>query len=484
MKHFLTCCSFFFLIGNSFTQPQPLSEPQNVYYKDALHLINAWLDAQADYLNIPSVSVAIVKDQETIWQKAFGMANNDGKVPASTNTLYSICSISKLFTSIAIMQLYDAGKLRLDDNIESILPNYKLKQQYKESGPITIRSLLTHSSGLPRESDYPYWTGPDFPFPTQEQMNTKLGDQQTLYPSSTYFQYSNLGMALLGEVVEKISGKPYDTYVLENILTPLKLASTRPYIPKEEYGKKMAVGYSATKREGPRDKVNLFDTRGIRAAAGYTSNVEDLAQFAAWQFRLLNKGGNEILKASTLKEMHRVQWVDPDFRTYWGLGFAIAQVDGNTIIGHGGSCPGYRTTFQLDPKEKMGYVVMINAGGESPELFAKEIREVISKIPKDKVGKKSEVNLEQYAGTYTSQPWGSERIVVPWYGDLVMLGLPNANPDEDMMVIQHVSGDTFRRVRRDKTLGEEIKFEKDTSGKVIRVLQHSNYAFKIISDKK
>ena len=162
--------------------------------------------------------------------------------------------------------------------------------------------------------------------------------------------------------------------------------------------------------------------------------------------------------------------------------FAIAQVDGNTIIGHGGSCPGYRTTFQLDPKEKMGYVVMINAGGESPELFAKEIREVISKIPKDKVGKKSEVNLEQYAGTYTSQPWGSERIVVPWYGDLVMLGLPNANPDEDMMVMQHVSGDTFRRVRRDKTLGEEIKFEKDASGKVIRVLQHSNYSMRI--DKK
>lgn len=479
MKYFLTCIVLLLLfVQKSFSQPQIID------YKDALRLINSWIEAQRDYADIPSISVAIVKDQETIWLKAFGMANNDGKVPSSTNTLYSICSISKLFTSVAIMQLYDAGKLRLDDNIETILPNYNLKQQYKESGPVTIRSLLTHSSGLPRESDYPYWTGPDFPFPSKEQMNLKLGEQQTLYPSSTIFQYSNLGMSLLGEVVEKISGQPYDKYVEDNILKPLKLASTHPYIPKEEWGKKMAIGYGATKREGPRDKVNLFDAKGIKAAAGFTSNVEDLARFASWQFRLLNNGGAEILKSSTLKEMHRVQWVDPDFRTFWGLGFAIAQLDGTTMIGHGGSCPGYRTTFQLDPKEKMGYIVMINAGGESPDLFAKEIREIISKIPKGKTDAKNNVNLEQYSGTYTSQPWGSEKIIMPWYGDLVMLNLPSENPDEGMTVLQHVSGDTFKRVRRDKTLGEEIKFERDSSGKVLRVLQHSNYSNRIILDKK
>jgi len=190
--------AFFFLLTighNSFSQ-FPATD-----YTDALHFIDTWIAAQRDYMDLPSVSVAIVKDQETIWSKAYGSANSDGKVPASTTTLYSICSISKLFTSIAIMQLYDAGKLRLDDSIEAILPQYNLKQQYKESGPITIRSLLTHSSGLPRESDFPYWTGPDFPFPTQSQLNAKLGEQQTLYPSSTYFQYSNLGMSLLGEVV-------------------------------------------------------------------------------------------------------------------------------------------------------------------------------------------------------------------------------------------------------------------------------------------
>src|SRR5688500_7292873 len=171
------------------------SQSNKTDYKYAFNVIDAWIKAQVDYQNLPSVSAAVVKDQETIWSKGYGSANVETKEAASTATLYSICSISKLFTSVAIMQLYDAGKLRLDDDIRTVLPKYNLKQQYKDSGPITIRSLLTHSSGLPRESDYSYWTGPDFPFPSQEQLYAKLGDQQTLYPASTNFQYSNLGMS-------------------------------------------------------------------------------------------------------------------------------------------------------------------------------------------------------------------------------------------------------------------------------------------------
>jgi len=478
MKKCLASIVLFVVVLQSFSQISTND------YKDALRLIDTWIEAQQDYANIPSVSVAIVKDQATIWSKAYGLANNDSKLAASTHTLYSICSISKLFTAVAIMQLYDAGKLRLDDTIDSLLPHYNLKQQYKESGPITIRSLLTHSSGLPRESDFPYWTGPDFPFPTLAQLNAKLSEQQTLYPSSTYFQYSNLGISLLGEVVEKISGQPYDKYVEEHILKPLRLNSTYTYIPKEQWGTKMSVGYGALKRDGSRDRVNLFDAKGIKAAAGFSSNVEDLARFASWQFRLLNNGGTEIIKSSTLKEMHRVQWVDPDWKTYWGLGFAISQQEGITMVGHGGSCPGYRTTLQLDTKQKMGYTVMINAGGESPELFAKEIREIFSKIPVIKTGKKDSASLDQYAGTYSAQPWGSERVITPWYGNLVLLNLPNDNPDETMMLLQHVSGDSFKRVRKDKTLAEEVRFERDSSGKVVRLVQHSNYSNRIISDKK
>lgn len=448
---------------------------QNKDYKDAFRLIEAWIDAQREYDQVPGITVGVVKDQELIWSKGFGSLDVKKNLPATPATVFSICSISKLFTSIAIMQLYDQGKLRLDDSVSVYLPKYNLKQQFKTSGPVTIRGLLTHSSGLPRESEYPYWTGPDFPFPTQQQITDKLGSQQTLYPSSTYFQYSNLGMTLLGEVVEKVSGKPYDVYVEDNILKPLRLANTHPSLPVAEYGKTMAIGYGAIKRDRTRDQIALFDARGIKAAAGYASNVDDLARFASWQFRLLATGKTEILEASTLKEMQRVQWVDPDWGTTWGLGFSVTKVDNNkTMVGHGGSCPGYRTTLQMDPKEKMAYVGMINAGGESPERYTTQIRNILAKAAKEKAPKSDSLNLAQYAGRYNSQPWGSETQVVQWYGKLAVIGFPSNSPSDSFSQLKHVKGDTFQRIRSDETLGEEVVFKRDAAGKIVGYMQHSN----------
>jgi CubicO group peptidase (beta-lactamase class C family) len=467
-----------FILLISITQLCVAQKP-STDYTDAFRLIERWMEAQREYQHIPGISASITKDQELIWSKAYGFSNVANKVQSTASTVYSICSISKLFTAIAIMQLYDEGKLRLDDPISAILPDFNLRQQYKDSGPITIRSLLTHSSGLPRESEYPYWTGPDFPFPSIEQVDSKLKDQQTLYPASSYFQYSNLGLTLLGEVVEKVSGKKYNDYVNEKIIKPLQLNATHPYLPKDEWGKKMAIGYSAMTREGNREPVALFDARGITAAAGFSSTVEDMSLFASWQFRLLEKGGAEIINSSTLKEMHRVQWMDPDWTTSWGLGFSVSKQGNVTMVGHGGSCPGYRSTLQMDPKEKMAFSVMINAGGESPEFFAREIRELIAKIPKEKQTLKAGVDLNKYSGYYSSQPWGSEFMIMPWYGDLAIVDLPASNPDEAMTVVRHSEGNKFKRVRSDKTLGEEIIFETDASGKVIRMQRHSNYSKKI-----
>ncbi len=185
-----------------------------------------------------------------------------------TNTICSICSISKLFTATAIMKLYDEGKLRLDDKVSDLLPWYNLDQKYSDSGPITVRTLLTHSSGLPREANFPYWTGPDFPFPTQEEIKKELGNQETLYPASTYFQYSNLGLTLLGEIVEQVSGISFTAYVEEQIIKPLQLNETRTQLPENLYGSQLAIGYSSLNREGQRQKVKLFQANGITAAEG------------------------------------------------------------------------------------------------------------------------------------------------------------------------------------------------------------------------
>lgn len=461
------------------TIPACSNEQPKSDFSEAFRLIDTWLEAQRDYDHLPGLSAAIVKDQKMLWSNGYGMADLEKEIPASSSTIYSICSISKLFTSVAIMQLRDAGRLRLEDLVADHLPWFNLKQQYPDTGPITIRSILTHSSGLPRESDYPYWTGPEFPFPSREQVKEKLGSQKTLYAPSTYFQYSNLGMSLLGEIVAEVSGMSFQQYVEENILKPLRLTDTRTNLPESLWRQKLATGYTALKRDGNRDMLPLFQAKGITAAAGFSSTVEDLARFASWQFRLLEKGGTEILKASTLREMHRVHWVDPDWKTTWGLGFSVWEADGGTMVGHGGSCPGYRTILNIDLRKKLAFIVMINAQGVSPNKYAAGMRDILKKADRNIEAKNAAVDLDAYSGHYNAQPWWGETAVLPWQGKLAVFGLPSENPAQDLTLLKHIEGDTFRRLRKDETLGEEVTFERDETGKVVRMWQHSNYSDKI-----
>lgn len=472
---------FLFLFSVATRLPYAQEKTQaKVDYSEALRLIDVWLEAQRDYERLPGMSVAIVENQEVIFARAYGLSDLERKVNATPETIYSICSISKLFTSVAIMQLRDARKLRLDDEVNDHLPWFNLKQQYPDSGPITIRSILNHSSGLPREADYPYWSKPDFHFPTREQLKEKLGQQKTLYPPSTYFQYSNLGISLLGEIIAEISGVSYDDYINEKILKPLGMKDTRPYLPKQLWRGQLATGYSSLTRNGTREMLPFFQAEGIKPAAGFSSTVLDLAKFASWQLRLMEKGGEEILKAPTLREMHRVHWMDPDWKTSWGLGFSVYEMDGKTIVGHGGSCPGYRSTLMIEPGKKQAFMVMINASGTEPEKYARGMREILKKAATKKEGPTTtSVNLEDYAGYYDAQPWRGETVIVPWQGNLAMVNLPADNPVQGFTLFKHIEGDIFRRIRDDETLGEELVFERDKSGKVIRFVRHSNYYPKI-----
>ena len=474
--------SILFICLNFFLQAS-IAQDKTEDYSEAFHLVDVWLEAQKDFEFLPSITAIVVKDQDVLWQGAFGHSNLEEKINASPQTLGSICSITKLFTSVAIMKLYDAGELRLDDRVEDILPGYTLPQKFHDSGPITIRSLLTHSSGLPREANFPYWTEPDFPFPSSAQIRLELANQETLYPVSTYFQYSNLGLTLLGEIVEKISGTPYSEFIQNEILHPLELNATQTQIPESYYGEELAIGYSSMTRKGTREKVKLFQAKGIGPAAGFASNVIDLGKFASWQFRLIDTTIAEVLKPSTLKNMYNIHWTDPDFKTTWGLGFSVYKgTDGKKWVGHGGSCPGYRSTLQLNPDTKMAFVVMINASGTNPGKYASGIRSILNQVLEDQKSDSAGMisdGYDDYTGYYSSQPWWGETYIYKWGEKLVSLSLPSDNPAEAMTFYKHIEGDTFRRIRTDDNLGETLIFERNSTGKVYRLKRHGNYSKKI-----
>lgn len=448
---------------------------------EAIRLADAWLDSIQAYQHIPAISAGVVVGDNLIWSKGYGTLDADHKIPAGPDTIYSICSISKLFTSVSLMQQWELGKVRLDEPITTYLPWAKLKPLEEDSVPITLRGLLSHSAGLPRESDYPYWSGPDFPFPTREQIRQTIGRQELLFPAERYYQYSNLGLTLVGETVEAVSGQPYAEYAKAHVLDPLGLENTRTYMPMDLYGKQLAVGYGALHRDGSRDLVKPFNTRGVTPAAGYTSTVQDLAKFASWQFRLLRTGKQEVLKASTLREMQRVQFVDPGWKTTRGLGFSIQHKDSSTFVGHAGDCPGYQTVLLMRPSDETGVVILDDAA-ERPGPWALAVFAILDKrkgyefkAPAPAEG----VRLDDYSGRYSDQPWDSESVIVPWAGGLVSLNLPTDDPVAGLEFFKPKGGDVFRRVREDGSEAEEIRFNRDSSGKISGYTHFSNPKLRI-----
>jgi len=462
-------------------EPPPASSDGRL--TQAVRLFEEWLDAKVAYERWPGVSVGLVVDQDLAWSRGFGWADVGRKVPATADTIYGICSISKLFTAIAVMQQRDAGKLQLDDPVHNYLPYFNLRPTSPDDPPARIRDLLTHSAGVPRESAHNYWDEPEFVFPTRDELVAGLAGQSMLYPPERYYQYSNLGMTLAGEVVERVSGTPYDRYVRQSILEPLKLTRTTTSLPEAERGRELATGYGPLTRAGARDVMPFYDARAIMPAAGFASTVKDLATFASWQFRLLRNGGSEVLKAATLREMQRVQWVDPDWKMTRGLGFRVRREGNETLVGHFGSCPGYRTEVTLNPRRGLASVVMVNAMGVDTEEVATQLLKIAGAALTEPAKPRGEAtpskdHLERYSGLYRSV-WG-EIVVVPWGEGLAALELPTSDILGDLVRLRPAAGATFRRVRDDTgDLGEEVRFESGPDGKVTSLVWHRAHSVKV-----
>jgi hypothetical protein len=198
-----------------------------------------------------------------------------------------------------------------------------------------------------------------------------------------------------------------------------------------------------------------------------------------WQLSLRAEGGNKVLQAATLREMQRVHWVDPDWKTTWGLGFSVVKRDDTTWVRHGGGCPGYYTEFAILPKEELGIVVLTNAIRSNHSLYARKAVALLGpavKAASDSSADRPEPNpaFDRYVGVYDSV-WGREG-VVRWKDGLAAVDLTSRaiDPDDWMSPLKHIEGHVFRRVRSDdETLGEEWVFQVDEDGQVVSVTAHS-----------
>lgn len=477
MNKILMIIALYSFFGVNHAQTNKISDYKEV--KAKVDLAELWLNEIVTYYKLPGIAFGIIYDQELVYSNGVGFSDLEKRTKFGENTLFRIASITKTFTGTAIMQLRDKGLLNLDDPVKKYLKWFDIKNPFEDSPEVTIRQILTHTSGLPREAAFPYWT--DREFPTDEQLINTLPGQSMIFEPETKWKYSNLAIALLGYIIEEVSGMNYDDYMRENIFTPIGMNSTFTQI-KPGADERLAQGYWRADENGIRQIAPFTDSKAITPAANITTNIIDLAKYCSFQFKEDINKDFSVLKGSTLREMHRVQWLQPNWGSGWGLAFSVSKDDEQTFIGHGGWVGGYRSQLLFNTEDKIGVIVFINAEDYSPYTAASRIYKMVKPALISAFKTKEEEYIfspawHNLTGKY-SDPSG-------WLTEVIILNEklyfynhslpPGTNPESNLELLHPESENVFRL--KDGN-GEKVVFEIE-NGKVKQIKSGENFIFPV-----
>ena len=309
----------------------------------------------------------VAKDGKSIFHKAVGFANKETRLPNKIGTRFNLGSINKSFTSVAIAQLGQQGKLQYSDTIARHLPDYANKAVAEK---ITIHQLLTHSSGL---GDY-LNSGSLAQVKTLQDLLPLFVNQPLLFEPGERVQYSNSGYVVLGLIIERLSGRSYYDYVKENIFKPAGMTKTDSYELNQQV-EDLAVGYTSMSREGPQRKTRTANTstlagKGSSAGGGY-STVEDMLKFAN------ALSANKLLSPEFTELVFTGGGIAKPPGPGRGYGFMQNQMNGVRIVGNGGGGPGVNAMFRIYFGRGYTVVVLSNYDPPSAQEIAGKIQEMI-----------------------------------------------------------------------------------------------------------
>lgn len=320
--------------------------------------VDAHIRAEMEKQRVPGLSLAVVKDGKIVRAEGYGTANLEHNIAARPETVYKIGSISKQFLAAGILVLAQDGKLSLGD------PVHKYFTDAPETWRgITIRHLLLHTSGLPRESPAfnPFQIQPD------AELIKAAYKAPLLFAPGTKWEYCNLGYFMLAEIILRVSGRPWTEFMTQRVFAPVGMKSTRETTVHDLVPGR-ADGYVWRDRR----QRNADDFRAVRASGAFISTVLDLAK---WEAAL---DGDQVLKAETRTEMWKPTAETPrKFKDgtsqYYGYGWFLATTEGRREIFHGGSLPGFRAFMIRYPDERLTIIILANGDGAVPEAIARSV---------------------------------------------------------------------------------------------------------------
>lgn len=403
---------------------------------------------------LPSIAAAVARDGEIVWESAVGMADVEAGAEATPDTQYRVGSITKTFTAVAIMQLRDAGKLDLEDTLDLHVDGAAHKP--------TIRRLLSHASGLQRETHDDSWLTLRFA-PPDELLET-LEAAEMVLPPGARFHYSNLAYALLGIVVERVSGVPYMDYVRQQLFEPVGLTRL-----SFETLPPAAKGYIAQPyADGVWNAVDV-ETGAWASAGQLWGTVGDLCRWGEF----LADPDEAVLAKKSAEEMRTVQVIAEHQRWLAGYGLGlILRRDGERILaGHTGSMPGFIAFLFASPAEKVVAAVLTNESqAVIGELGLSLVRTTVEEWPVApepwRVGEQPPDDVVPLLGLWFIE---ASQVVLRWRDGKLEARSPEDADWEPPSVFEQETKDRWRTVSGPEH-GEALRIVRAADGSVERMV--------------
>lgn len=353
--------------------------------KAAFEAESPWFKAQLAELGAPAIAWGLVVDDGLLASGASGVTALSGGHPVTTDTAFRIASITKVFTASAVLALVELGSVTLDAPAQGYLAELsRVEYPTADSPPITLRHLLTHTSGLPRLGNIAYFTDT----PPDEAAVLGALDGVTLERSSgTQRAYSNLGVSILGPLIARVSGGSYRQFVNQRLLSPLGMSYTR-WEPEDYPEGQLARPHEL--HDGRMQQVAEWRQGAAGASGGLYSSVHDMAKWAAFHLAAwpaTNRPDGAVLRRATLREAQRMQWVasmrvasessDDTSRARVsgvGLGWLVYEdCRFEHVVWHNGGSEGHSSALYLLPRRGVGVVLLANRSEADLDALAREL---------------------------------------------------------------------------------------------------------------
>ena len=332
--------------------------------------------------NVPGVALALIKDDRVVLEKGYGFRDLATQAPVTTATLFNIGSISKSFTALGIAQLVDQRKVDLDTPIIRYIPDLRLSDP-QATQTVTLRQLLSHSSGLPADEQWP----PQVP-PIRKGIVGEFANMPITAQPGTRFQYCSRCVVLAAYILERVTGQSWEAYTRAHIFQPLEMttASFGPHGLEQAPNRAQPYRHDAVLGEVPLPWGRLQYLESLAPGGGIDANIDDMARYALLQLGDGTFSGHRLVSAQMMAGLHRPEiaageeWPQNTGiqDLHYALGWFTGETHRGSLVFHNGANPGYRASIFLVPSSKAGVVILTN--GESDAFIDAAMRSLLQQV--------------------------------------------------------------------------------------------------------